>query len=272
MTRPTRFALLYLALLLACSCSAGEPTASVVIQRCGERSLDSLGGTYGRLDGGQSINSRFRIRIDREGENTTARYVAGGHERFAMTGRRTGSETMELVEDGADGSRRRRLKLSLNAQCRLQAEDGWISGTGEARREQDHPSEPYTFVPFDLSRLDFEPCSERLAIGKAARGRTPGRLSGPGEVPVITSSTLPVAQWSPRAQLPQGCSALVSLWVNGEAEVLDFPIDSGGSTIHWAVDYDARFLGKKGLALHRRAKCGDDTRILGVACAQIEVR
>jgi hypothetical protein len=189
-----------------------------------------------------------------------------------MTGRRTGSETMELVEDGAETSRRRRLKLSLNGQCRLQAEDGWITGTGEAAREQDHPSEPYSFVPFDLSRLDFEPCSERLAMGKAARGRSPGGLSAPGDVPVITSSTLPVAQWSPREQLAQGCSALVSLWVNGEAEVLDFPIESDGPTIHWAVDYEARFLGKKGLALHRRAKCGNEIRILGVACAEIEVR
>ena len=272
MTASVRHALLCLALLLSCSCSGDDEAASVVIHRCGNLNLDSLSGTFGRLDGEQSINSKFRIRFDHEADTITARFVAGGHERFLMTGRRTGNETMQFVQQGTDAARRRRLKVSLDAQCRLKVEDGWLSGAGESLREHDHPSAPYTFVVFDLSRLDFEPCTERLALGKPARGRTPGKVSSADAVQLVTSDTLPLAQWSPRAELPQGCSALLDLWVNGEAEVLDVPIESEGAYIHWRFDYETRFLGKKGLALHRQAKCGDEKRLLGVACAQIEVR
>jgi len=272
MTSSVRPCLALLGFFLLCSCSGDDEAASVVIHRCGSLNLDSLSGTYGRLDGGQSINSKFRIRFSRESDSTTARFVAGGHERFLMAGRRTGNETMDFVEQGSDKVRKRRLKVSLNAECRLQVEDGWISGAGESLREQDHPAEPYTFVPFDLSRLDFEPCTEGLAIGKAARSRNPGTLVASGEVPVVTSDTLPIAQWSAGEEVPQGCSALLDLWVNGEAEALDVPIEGKATGIHWSFDYETRFLGKKGLALHRHAKCAGEKRLLGVACAEIEVR
>ena len=272
MTASVRLSLLFVSLLLVCSCSGSDEAASVVIHRCGSLNLDSLSGTFGRLDGGQSINSKFRIRFNRENDAATAKFVAGGQERFLLAGRRTGNETMEFVEQGSDDAKRRRLKVSLNAQCRLQVEDGWISGAGESLREHDHPSEPYTFVPFDLSRLDFEPCTEQLAVGNAARSRKPGVLVAPGEVPVITADTLPVAQWSSSEEVPQGCSAQLDLWVNGSAEALDVPIEGKGTGIHWSFDYETRFLGKKGLALHRHAKCANDKRLLGVACAEIEVR
>ncbi len=243
-----------------------------VIHRCGNLNMDSLAGTFGRLDGEQSVNPKFRIRFDREGDNVTARFVAGGHERFALVGRRSGNETMDFTEDGSGNTRRRRLKVSLNSQCRVQVEDGWVSGAGETLQEHDHPSEPHTFVPFDLSRLDFEPCTERLALGKNARSSSPGTVSPPGEVPVITQDHLSVAQWSARSALPDGCTAQLDLWVNGEAEALEFPVQGSGPQIHWIFEYDTHFLGKKGLALHRVAKCGTESRILGVACAEIEVR
>jgi len=272
MTALHRLVLLSLALVFVCACSGPAEQATVVIHRCGNLNMDTLAGTFGRLDGEQSINSKFRIRFDRDGEKVTARFVAGGHERFALTGRRSGNETMDFTEDDSGTSRRRRLKASLNSQCRLQVADGWVSGAGESEKEHDHPSQPYTFVPFDLSRLDFEPCTERLALGKAAKSSTPGTVPPAGEVPVITSDHLWVAQWSARSALPDGCTAQLDLWVNGEAEALEFPVQVGGPQIHWSFEYDTHFLGKKGLALHRVAKCGTETRILGVACAEIEVR
>ena len=115
-------------------------------------------------------------------------------------------------------------------------------------------------------------CCERLALGRAARSKAPGKLSAVGEVPVITADSLTLAQWSPSSVIPQGCVPQVDLWVNGEAEIIDMPIEVNGQRVHWRVDYETRFLGKKGLALHREVKCQNETRLLAVACANIEVR
>lgn len=243
----------------------------MVLNRCGDLNMNDLSGTFGRLDGEQSINSKFRILFAKTGDVVQAKFVAGGDERFSMTGRRTGNESMDFVEIGS-ANKKRRLKVSLNAQCRLTAEDGWVSGSGDALREIDHPSDPYTFVPFDLKRLDFEPCTERLALGKPARGAKPGKLSAADEVPVITADSLSLAQWSARSSLPEGCTAQIDLWVNGEAEAIEFPVEAKGDPIHWRFDYETRFLGKKGLALHRIAKCANNKQLLGVACASIEVK
>jgi hypothetical protein len=162
--------------------------------------------------------------------------------------------------------------VSLNAQCRLNVEDGWVAGLPDALRETDHPSDPYTFVPFDLRRLDFEPCTERLAIGKSARGSSPGKVVARDTVPMITADSLTLAQWSPRSDILEGCSAELELWVNGEAEALDIPVEVGNTTVHWRFDYETHFLGKKGLAMHRIAKCSNNKQLLGVACASIEVK
>jgi hypothetical protein len=272
MSTITRAHLVILVLFLGTACSSSsDEEHSVVLNRCGELNMDGLSGTFGRLDGEQSINSKFRILFVRDGERIEAKFVAGGDERFSMVGRRTGNESMEFVEVSS-ASKKRRLKLSLNAQCRLTAEDGWVSGSGQALREIDHPSDPYTFVPFDLRRLDFEPCTERLALGKAARARNPGKLSAADEVPVITADSLTLGQWSARSSLPEGCTAQIDLWVNGEAEALEFPIEAKGDPMHWRFDYETRFLGKKGLAMHRIAKCANNKQLLGVACATIEVK
>ena len=267
-----RFVRLLCLLTLVTGCSSSVEQHSVVLHRCGDLNFDQLSGSFGRLDGEQSINSKFRILFTRSSDRLDAKFVAGGHERFALQGRRTGNESMEFVEAGTAGTKRRRLKVRLNAQCRLSIEDGWISGSPESSREIDHPSDPYTFVAFDLLRLDFEPCTERLAVGRAARSAKPGKTIGLEELPLIKSDSVPLAQWSPRPSLPQGCTAQLDLWVNGEAEALDVPIEVGSGTIHWRFDYETRFLGKKGLAMHRIAKCANDKQLLGVACANIDVR
>jgi len=272
MTSVTRVVVLAVVAIFGQACSSSEEERSVVLHRCGELNMDSISGSFGRLDGEQAINSKFRILFSRDGGKVGAKFVAGGHERFAMVGHRTGNESMDFTEVGDEGTKRRRLKVSLNAQCRLQVEDGWIAGSSQALREIDHPSDPYTFVPFDLSRLDFEPCTERLAIGKAARGGSPGKVVALDSAPVITADSLTVAQWSPRSVLSEGCTAELGLWVNGEAEALDVPVELGGSTIHWRFEYETRFLGKKGLAMHRIAKCSNNKQLLGVACASIEVK
>ncbi|MBJ94207.1 MAG: hypothetical protein CMP23_06970 [Rickettsiales bacterium] len=261
------------ALTSAVGCGPSDDEVAVVLHRCGDLNMDSLAGTFGRLDGEQSINSKFRIRFAREGEQVLATYVAGGlDERFSLVGRRTGNESMDFVEQGQVSQRKRRLKVSLNAKCRLDVADGWVSGPAAQPTEVDHPSSPHTFVAFDLSRLDFAPCTERLALGRAARSKAPGKLSAVGEVPVITADSLTLAQWSPSSVIPQGCVPQVDLWVNGEAEIIDMPIEVNGQRVHWRVDYETRFLGKKGLALHREVKCQNETRLLAVACANIEVR
>ncbi len=272
MTSVTRVVVLVLVAILGQACNSSDEEHSVVLHRCGELNMESISGSFGRLDGEQSINSKFRILFGRDGDKVGAKFVAGGHERFALVGRRTGNESMDFIEVGDEGTRRRRLKVSLNAQCRLHVEDGWIAGSSNALREIDHPSDPYTFVPFDLRRLDFEPCTERLAIGKSARGSSSGQVVSFETVPAVTADSLTVAQWSPRSDVSEGCTAELELWVNGEAEALDVPIEMGKSTIHWRFEYETRFLGKKGLALHRIAKCSNNKQLLGVACASIEVK
>jgi len=272
MTSVARVVVLAFVAVVGLACSSSEEEHSVVLHRCGDLNMDTIKGSFGRLDGEQAVNSKFRILFSRDGDKVGAKFVAGGHERFALVGNRTGNESMDFIEQGDATAKRRRLKVSLNAQCRLSVEDGWVAGPADALREIDHPSDPYTFVPFDLRRLDFEPCTERLAIGKSARGSSPGKLVPTESVPLITADSLTVAQWSPRSDIAEGCTAELHLWVNGEAEALDVPVELSSSTIHWRFDYETRFLGKKGLAMHRIAKCSNNKQLLGVACASIEVK
>jgi len=239
--------------------------------------MGALEGTFGRVEGGNNINSRYRFRFNREGEKTFARFVAGKHERFLMEGVRSGNESMvfsQIVPTPQAGKRSRRIWVSLNEACRLEVADGWFRTEGGSERDGKEPGDPMVFVPFNLDRLDFEPCTERLYLRKAARNRGAAQRSTvPETPPVVTESRLPIATWAPRSELATGCQPEVDLWVDGEAEAEAMPVKVGsGADIHWYVDFDVRTLGNHGLAMHRIARCGDDRKLLGVACANIEVR
>ncbi|HCP48171.1 MAG TPA: hypothetical protein DIU15_19185 [Deltaproteobacteria bacterium] len=274
----SRALILTLFFLFAAGCDALSPPVEVqVVQRCPGINMDALTGTFGRVEGGNNINSRFRFRFYQEGEKTRAKFVAGKDARFLMDGVRTGNESMTLtqvVPEPKANERTRRVWLSLNESCRLEAADGWVRFEAGGEREGKEPGEPMVFVPFNLDRLDFEPCTERLYLRKAARDRaTAQRTSLPDKPPVVTESSLPIGTWAPRSELAAGCRGEVDLWVDGEAEAEALAIPAGkGTDIHWYVDFDVRTLGNHGLAMHRIETCGEERKLLGVACANIEVR
>ena len=272
-----RSALLLLAVLLA-ACSSGEVQQTVTVyHRCGDLNFEALSGDFGRLDGGSSVNSRFRVRFAREGERQLAKYVGANVERYLLEGSKTGPETMTFDEVGgpldAQG-RSRRIKASLTSDCRIQLEQFWVRGGNESKTPIGQTSETYVKY-LELDRLDFEPCTEPLYLRGAARkkDKATGGTIRPASPTSVTEDSLPVGTFSPASELGPGCRPLIDLWVDGEAVAVDAAVDPAeGDSVHWFYEFDTDYLGVRHLALHRKAVCADATELLGVACTEIEVK
>ncbi len=265
--------------LTACS-GEGSDTGPVVTvyHRCGDLNFDTLEGYYGRLEGETGVNSRYRVRFERAGaDGVTLKYVGNNAERYLLSGSRTGNETMTFDETGtpADPSgARRRFKASMTTDCRLQLDPFEVRGAGEKAVEGG--SELSKFVPLsELQRLDFEPCTEPAYIRSAAKTASKAKdgLIRPTTPPVVKADMLPVGTFGPTSEVPAGCTPVVDLYSNGEAEVSDMRIgDASKGQYNWRVDFDVSFVGVTHLALHRKAMCGEEAQLLGVACTVIEVQ
>ena len=181
---------------------------------------------------------------------------------------------MVFVAVEPQDGKHRRLSLSMSPRCRLVASDAWASGPSPTAAAQGSIDGPSEYVAYDLQRLDFEPCTEVLSVGKAAQGKKPpAQLKHPAKPPVVTGSELTVAAWSKASELGPGCKAEIDLYAEGDAEAIEVPLDfGGGELIRWSHVYETRFLGKRRLFLHRVAQCGGKRTLLGVACADIEVK
>lgn len=269
--------LLLLVAATACGGGSSDPGPVVTVyHRCGDLNFDTLEGYYGRLEGETGVNSRWRVRFERDGEGVVMKYVGNNAERFLMSGTRTGNETMTFDEVGGPldpSGAKRRMLASMTPDCRLQLDQLHVRGAGTQPVEG---SELNKFVPLsELQRLDFEPCTEPAYIRSAARTPSKARdgLIRPPAPPVITSDVLPVGTFGPASEVPAGCTPVVDLYSNGEAEASDLPIgDAANGLLNWRVDFDVSYVGVAHLALHRKAMCGEEALLLGVACTVIEVQ
>ena len=276
--RPLGIASVALASMLFAACGDRAPTEPVVTvyHRCGDTNFDALEGWFGRLEGDTGVNSRWRVRFDREGEAVTLKWVGGNAERYLLDGARTGNETMTFDEVGGPldrGGAARRIKASLTSDCRLQLDHFDVKGGREEAREAADGLN--LFVPYpELQRLDFEPCTEPLYLRGAAKSasKATGGSMRPAVPTSVKEDTLPVGAFSPSSQIGPGCRPVIDLFVNGEAEMADMVLDkASGGTQSWRVDYEIGFIGEQHLALHRKLACGEETTLLGVACTVIEV-
>jgi hypothetical protein len=259
-------------------CPAGEVQQTVTVyNRCGDLNFEDLKGDFGRLDGGSSINGKFRIRFTSVGGPITAKYVGGEVERFALRGTKTGAETMTFDEIGGpvDASgRKRRIKASLTTDCRLQLEHSWVRGETESKVPAQAGPESYVRY-LELDRLDFEPCSEPLYLRSAAkqRDKATGGTIRPAAPAPVTEDRLPMGAFSPASEIAAGCRPTLDVWLDGEAVAIDAGVDPAeGGFIHWLYEYETQYLGVHHVAMHRKSVCDAGTEILGVACTEIEIK
>ena len=266
-------------LLLVLAACSGEQTQQVVTvyHRCGDLNFEALNGDFGRLDGGSSVNARFRVRFVKQGERQLAKYVGGNVERYLLEGTRTGSETMTFDEVGGPldpQGRSRRIKASLTTDCRIQMEQLHVRGEIETKVPSGQTSEVYVKY-LELDRLDFEPCTEPLYLRGAAmiRAEATGGDLRPSAPIVVKEDRLPVGTFGPASELGEGCRATLDVWMDGEAIAVDAAVEPAeGGFVHWLYDYETDYLGVHHLALHRKAVCADASVLLGVACTEIEVK
>ncbi len=275
MHRPA-LALLFVALVTGCPAGEVQQTVTVV-HRCGDINFEALNGDFGRLDGGSSVNGRFRVRFVKQGEEQLAKWVGGNVERYLLRGTRTGAETMTLDEVGGPidpQGRSFRVKASLTQDCRLQLEQFRVRGDSETKIPVGMTSEAYVKY-LELDRLDFEPCTEPLYLRGAAKNKdqATGGAIRPATPHVVEEDSLPVGTFGPGSELAAGCRPLIDLWVDGEAVAIDAAVEpASGGHVHWLYDYSTDYLGVHHLAMHRKAVCADRTELLGVACTEIEVK
>jgi hypothetical protein len=268
--------ILVVVLLAACSTEPAQQVVTVY-NRCGELNFDALNGDFGRLDGGNSVNARFRVRFVKQGEQQLAKYVGGNSDRYLLEGKRTGSETMTFDEVGGPLDplgRSRRIKAGLTSDCRVQMQQFWARGTTETKIPVGQTSETYVKY-LELDRLDFEPCTEPLYLRGAAkkRDKATGGDVRPANPVAVTEDSLPIGTFGPASELASGCRPLIDIWVDGEAVAVDAALEPAeGGYVHWLYDYETDYLGVHHLALHRKSACADRTELLGVACTEIEVK
>ena len=260
----------------ACGGGATQPVITVY-HRCGDLNFEALSGHYGRLEGSTGVNSRFRVLFTQAGAGVEARWVGGNAERFLLKGLPTSSEqmTFDEVGDPADPSgRARRIKASLTTDCRLQLDHFGVRNGQEVPVPAADGLNQFASYP-ELERLDFEPCTEPLYIRGAAKSRSKatGGTIRPATPPTVKEDRLPVGSWSSAGELNSGCRGAIDLYVDGEADAIDAPAkDPSGGHVQWYLDYETNYLGVHHLAMHRKAVCGEQTTLLGVACTEIEVQ
>jgi hypothetical protein len=267
---PLRSLLLIAALLAGCS-NVGSKPQVVVVHRCKDVNFNDLAGPFARLEGASNVTTKYRFEANRGASGLELRYVPGNHERYVLRSDGAGPDRVTFTEVGASG-RARMLQGTITKDCRVELADGWSQGGSFSPI----PDGSHTFVPFpSASRLDYEPCTERLYLDGDARSEAAAKKAAPvGDTAPVTrrSSTL-VAAFGPRSEVPAGCKASVHVWANGEAEVMtDLEDDGQGDRIRWSQELSNDFIGLRAVSLRRYAECGGDKTLLGVACAQYEVK
>ncbi len=267
---PLRLLLLFLALLAGCS-NVGSKPEIVIVHRCKDVNFKDLAGHFARLEGASNVSTKFRFEAVQAGGVLEIRYVPGNHERYLLRSDGAGPDRVTFTQTGATG-RQRQIKGTINNECRVELEDGWASGgsftpIAEGKR---------TFVPFEpASRLDYELCTERLYLDGDARNEAAAKKAAPlgDDVPTTRRSSTQVAAFAPRSELEAGCKPVLNIWANGEAEVMaDLEDDGKGPSLRWSHELSNDFIGARAISLRRYAECGGQKKLLGVACAQYEVK
>ncbi len=252
--------------------TVGQQPQVIVRHRCGDINFDDLSGTFGKLQGENGVNSKFRVKFGSEGGNLTARWVPGGFEVVALQGAKQDADHAVFTEAGS--GERTRVWAEITTDCRIEAAFGTVRADGTEARSA-VPADKY--VPFpELANRDYEPCTEQLHTGQAARSYSAAKgAKKPGTPPVVRSSNMPVAAWSSKGEVGPGCTGVFDLWTDGQSvEILNADtVEDKDGMLRWHYPYENDFLGLHGVAMHRKVKCeGSEVRLLGVACLSVEVK
>ncbi|MCO4770321.1 MAG: hypothetical protein KDA24_09850 [Deltaproteobacteria bacterium] len=264
------------AVLFGAACNVEMPGADkpqvIVRHRCGDVNFKDLNGYFGKLQGENGVNSKFRVQFGSADGKLTARWAPGGFDVTAYEGTKTGEDTAVFTEVGS--GERKRVWATITNDCRIEAQMGTVSGDGT---EAKSPIPADKYVPFeDLKSRDFEPCTEVLYTGRAAKSHSSAKsYKKPATPPVVRSSNMPVAAWGPTGEVGPGCTAHFDLWTDGKSmEVIGAEtVEERDGMLRWHHPYENDFLGLHGVAMHRKVKCnGGEAKLLGVACLQVEVK
>jgi|GEM_PF-1532173 len=264
-------------LCAATGCGIEMPTGGnqpevIVRHRCGDTNFNDLSGTFGKLQGENGVNSKFRVLFGRSGDTLTANWVPGGYDILAMQAEVKDADNAVFTEKGS--GERARVWATITPDCRVEAKMGTVGADGT---ESKSPAPAEKYVPFpDLASRDFEPCTELLHRGTAAKSYAAAKKASASTTPpVVRSSSMPVAAWSPAGEVGPGCTASFDLWSDGQAvEILGAEtVEEKDGMLRWHHPYENDFLGLHGVAMHRKVKCaGGEEKLLGVACLQVEVK
>lgn len=267
-----RLASLVLALGTLTACGPSEPPQVIVRHRCGDVNFGKIDGVFGKLQGENGVNGKFRVKFERRGEDLYALWVPGGFGAHELKAAVESDDVAVFTETGS--GERLRMKASISNDCRVEVKKATVSASG-SETESAEPAEKY--VPFpDLVNRDFEPCTETLYTGAAAKSWSAAqRFQVPDEPPVTRSSNMPVAAWSSKDEVGPGCEASFDLWTDGQSmEVVGGKtVEEKDGRLRWYHPYENDFLGLHGVAMHRKVSCpGQEPKLLGVACLQVEVK
>ncbi len=248
------------------------PPQVIVRHRCGDTDFKNINGTYGKMQGENGINAKYRVLFNTTDGVLTAKWVTGGHDRFGLVGERQDIDHAVFTEPGT--GRRARIWATITNDCRIEAQVGWVDGAGV---EEKSPEPPAKYAAFPgLESRDFEPCTERLYYGGAAKSWSAAKGSPePKGTPSVRSSDMVIAAFGPNGEVGPGCTATFDVWTDGQAMDAQglTDVEPSGDKLRWSMKYTNDYVGKHGIALHRHVKCeGGDRQLLGVACVEIEVK
>jgi hypothetical protein len=265
-----RSCLLFCIALFAAGCgSVGQKPEIVVVHRCKDVNFNDLSGHFARLEGKNNISTKYRFEAIKGGAALELRYVPGDHKPIVLRSDSAGPDRVTFTQVGGRGIT---VEGTINQECRVELD----AGPAKDATAASGPHGTHTFAPFEsASRLDYEPCTERLYTDGAARSESASKKAKPvtDVLPVTRRSQTTVAAWGPRSELAAGCKPVVHIWSNGEAEVMTDLEESGkGSTVHWKYTLSNDFVGSRAISLRRYAECDGAKKLLGVACAQYEVK
>ncbi len=267
-------ALLAIAALSGCNIEmpASEQAQVIVRHRCGDTNFNDLNGYFGKLQGENGVNSKFRARFVTEGDVIKGYWVPGTFEPIGTEGKKVDDDHAVFTETGS--GERVRIWATITNDCRIEAKFGTVDASG-AETKGAAPADKY--VPFpDLKSRDFEPCTEQLYYGSASKSHAAAKkYKKPEAPPVVRSSNMPVAAWGPSGEVGPGCTAMFDLWTDGKSmEVINAEtVEEKDGMLRWYHPYENDYLGVHGVAMHRKVKCaGGEETLLGVACLQVEVK
>jgi len=252
--------------------TAGNQPEVIVRHRCGDTNFDDMSGSYGKMQGENGINPKVRVLFESTDGKLTAKWVPGGHARYGTVGEKTSNDTAVFTEPGS--GTRFRAWATLTNDCRIEVTTGTVDGSGV---ETKSPEPPMRFASFpELASRDYEPCTERLYWGKAARSWSNAKGSKAPTKPGVThSSDTTIAAYGSQGEVGPGCTARFDVWTDGQA--MDArnveTVEKSGDKLRWFMPYTHDYIGLHGIAMHRKVQCeGEDEKLLGVACVEIEVK